>query len=618
MYKRYERPSARVAHGLSTSWEPFALTLGGGIPSEVVWSPCNRFIAVTQPGVVRICDAVTLALLSTLKRPLSLDLSLCFSPDSRFLAQFGPGRSTSWDLKTGASVKIDVPGWPFAVPRQSSPVYSIDGKMLAVVSSSGYDLKSINIITCDPSTTQIHMHPAPEGDVLYPIWTHGESLRFATLEPEHITIWEVDFTLTHPPEAVEYLLTPGQIPDTGRLQQHFFHPTLSRLATTFSDALWIWDVRKSELLLKTPSSITHDMAFSPDGLFFASLLRDYGEVRVWKESLSGYILHQQLAVPLNIRCMSPIFSPDGASLIICQGSTIHLWHTKDPILSQSHSVPRSESILGFSPGETLAAFTDKFGNTVTVLDLQSGDPQLVIDVGMGVRCLGVTSSTIVVVSEEKIVAWNVAAGDAKADISDSIWNTTFDLSRPSPFGQSHQGRSFAWMSISPDLSRIVTSGYGTNRRSTGVEIHDVSTGRCLASVELGTGLDMLLTKFKVADKSEGERIWRPFFTPDGREIYGICDRGFRMDGQKIIDDESGTTKLQPLDSTTLEKGVFPWQSSHGYKVTDDWWIMSPTGKRVLCLPHEWRLDEKRRTWSGQFLGLTHRELSEVVILEFFD
>lgn len=70
-----------------------------------------------------------------------------------------------------------------------------------------------------------------------------------------------------------------------------------------------------------------------------------------------------------------------------------------------------------------------------------------------------------------------------------------------------------------------------------------------------------------------------------------------------------TTKLQPLGATACPPGAPPWQSSRGYKITHDGWITGPTQQRLLWLPHRWRLFERRRRWSGRFLGLSHNEFS---------
>ena len=110
------------------------------------------------------------------------------------------------------------------------------------------------------------------------------------------------------------------------------------------------------------------------------------------------------------------------------------------------------------------------------------------------------------------------------------------------------------------------------------------------------------------------------FTPDGREIWGtfFLDSSVRGGWEVIEDGGSNTTKLQPLPATACPLGVIPWQSSRGYEVTHDGWILSPTQKRLLWLPHRWRSVEEARKWGGRFLGLFRRDLPEVVILEFLD
>ena len=141
------------------------------------------------------------------------------------------------------------------------------------------------------------------------------------------------------------------------------------------------------------------MSFSADGHFFVCLLRrgrDTG-IHIWKESPGGYILHRKLAFTDSVWCPTPLLSPSGESIILFHSSTIHLIHTTDPFLS-SHptlAVGQPKFVLNFSPNHALAAFTRYKENVVTVLDLQSGNPQLEIDTGMEVVCLGVTGSTVV-------------------------------------------------------------------------------------------------------------------------------------------------------------------------------------------------------------------------------
>ena len=620
VYKGYERPLVRVVHGLPISWEPVVATLYDPYIRSAVWSPCNRFIAVAKDAEVELRDATTLALLNTFERPRlrppCRSPSLTFSPDSRLLARVDSEQSapttsttrcTSWDLKAGGSVEVDInlPAGS-AIKSDFVPVYSKDGTMLAVVSSDIHN--KAEIITFDLSAKRAHIYPLSEERIIPPIWTRDEFLRFATVEPGHITIWETDFTFTHSSKVVvKPLPTPDK--NSHRVSIRFlFLPTHSQLAISIRRTLLIWDARDSKLLTKISGAEPSHMSFSSDGLFFACVHGNNEEVCVWKRSLSGYILHQRLAFdpfPLQLT-----LSPDGASGIIRLDFTIRLWHTKDPILSSLPTVARSGFVLEFSPCETLVAFARQFDNTVTVLHIQSGDPQLTIDTGMRVQYLGVTRSTIVVADKERVVTWNVVAGD-RAGINDSVQTATFDLSQP------YSGVNS--LSISPDLSRVVTLRI-MDQALRRIEIYDVSTGRCLTGVIFDTIREGMLKSpsfpmdsrsLTQAEDSFPERMW---FTPDGRDIWS----GSYLHGWEIIgDNESGTMGLQPLRRTTPLPGIFPWESSLGYKVTGDGWILSPTQKRLAWLPHEWRSYEQGITWSGRFLGLGGEGLREAVILEFF-
>ena len=626
IYERYERPLVRVVRGLPTLWEPVIATVYNSDGQSIcgaVWSPCNRFIAVAKHDTVEIRDAATLALLNTFESPTSWGSSINFSPDSCSLARVATGCCISWDLKTGSSVGIDLAEGPNPSRRyyRPRPVYSTDGEMVAFVSFDGRD--AVELFTYDLSTTRTHRCSVSQERVILPIWTHGEFLRFATAESDHITIWQVDFTLTHPPEVVESLPIPDKIPDFAEV---LFLPTPPRIAFSFYSTLVVWDARDSKLLLNISYKDPSHMSFSSDGLFFACLFGRGGEFCVWKESLSGYIVHQQPVFSFAIHgARGPFLSPDGASNIVCLDSTIHLLRTKDPIPFRGRPVPVINScrdfVLEFSPSDALAAFTDTLANTVTVLCLQSGDPRLVIDTGMEVRCLGMTGSTIVVAGEERVAVWNLVAGEARAGVDDSVQVATFNLSQPSPFGHLYWGKWFFSMSLSPDLGRIATLGYDANLQSPGVEIHDVSTARCLASVASGTAVlssPSTPDGSKVTDASEGVHVQGIWFTPDGREILGASDDGSVDRWEVIEDEEFGTTRLQSLGDTTSAPGVFPWQSPCGYEITDGGWILSPTRKRLLWLPHEWRSGERSRTWSGRFLGLKNYLMPDVVILECID
>ena len=445
-------------------------------------------------------------------------------------------------------------------------------------------------------TARIHTHKVLEGSFVPPIWTHGQCFRFATIKPSSIIIWEVAFASTHGPAEVESLPVPDEIAGWG----HFlFFPPLSRLAFLIGDRIRIWDAKSSKLFkpeawsefLSVPVAQFPWGSFSFDGHFFACVV-DIG-VCVWKESPSGYILHQKLTFANSIGSEAPRFSSDGESIITSAGSMIHLWPTRDQIFSPSNTSYwdgdiRDGFILGFSPNELFVVFAKWKNGDITILDLQSGDLLSVISMNVEIGCLWMTETTIVAVDQEKIVSWNLPVEDRSAkswaDIKNTVQPTTLDYSPqpPSPFS----------MSVSPDLSRIIISTTPPNA----LKIYDVSTGGCLGGIR---AFNWPMSRF----------------THDGRQIWDVDS----LDGWEIVEDsKSGTIELKPLEQTAHLPGLFPLHSSHGYDVTDDGWVLSPTQKRLLWLPQRWRSTWKKRAWSGRFLGLLHCELSEPVILEFFE
>ena len=225
---------------------------------------------------------------------------------------------------------------------------------------------------------------------------------------------------------------------------------------------------------------------------------------------------------------------------------------------------------------------------VTIFNSLTDDLQSAVDTDMGVVCLGTTGSALIVVGEKKIVTWNLPDDDCafNASIDDSVRTTTLRSDRGTP----NCG------SISPDFSRIAV--LSTTYFGRYLQIFDMSTGRSLTSAE-----------------ASGAR-WVGF-TRDGREVWTASRNDLDKTGWKIVEDSgSGSIELEPRDGTVCPSGVFPWESRRGYEVKGDGWVLSATQKRLLWLPHRWRSEVWQRAWGGQFLGLLHWELSEVVILEF--
>ena len=580
---------------------------------EVAWSPCSRFIAVAKTRAVEVLDAVTLKRLNKFESPPNpTTLLLSFSPDGRYLTQFSDWKLARWDLQTADPLGAILSGPDVSPMIPFSSAYSVDGRAVAVA----WKTRPYNdtfITTYDlVSTARMGSHRLPGTRIIAPIWTHGECLRFATVKPGSIAVWEAQFTLTREPTEVESLPAPDEVADG---DYFLFLPALSRLAFNLRGRILVWDAKDSKFLLKSrpiqasqvaqasgPPRFSSGSSFSSDGRFFACMTVDR-EVYVWKESRGGrYLLHQKLRFATAIVRARPLLSPSGEIVIASIRPTIHLWTTKDQILSSNSPTQDGgrNFILTFSPNETLVAFVRKKRTTVTLLDLGSGEPRLIIDAGdmrRGVLCLGMTDDTVVVVDGTEIVTWNIPAEkyipNTKANINDSVQTTTLHpLSARIPYA-----------SLSPDLSCVIVVASWFSPGSDSLVLCDVSTGRKIMRVDTVMWLEPRLTRggFQLWDLRDGSSV-------EGWEIIQDGEPGPARSGRR----------LKPLTPAECPSDVFPWRSLRGHQVTEDGWILSPAQKRLLWLPHDWRSHERDRIWKGQFLGLLHGGLSEVVILEFLD
>ena len=350
LYQQYTRPLARVVRGLLSSWDPTVVTYFNKVhPYNAIWSQCNRFIAAVDYRFVAILDAATLSLLNTFEIPFQyLDNGFrwpSLSPDGHCLTLIGKGELISWDFQTGGPLGII----PSGLEREAHPIafsstYSEDGKVVAVAyftknsCSINCDKFDTFIRTYDLSGTEASPHCAPKGQIIEPIWTHGKYIRFVIINHGSVTILEVEFTLKNPPVEVESLPIADKIIN---VKCFLFFPSLSRLAFLLEDTIQVWDAKAAKLLLESelPHSNLHSHpspigSFSSNGSFFAYLDKSK-VVQVWKESPTGYILHQKLQFAARSNFpIEPCLSPSGESILMSpQGTAFHLWHTRDQVPS---------------------------------------------------------------------------------------------------------------------------------------------------------------------------------------------------------------------------------------------------------------------------------------------
>ena len=584
LYQLYATPLVRLVQGVPIVWEPFAASRShSDFIGAVAWSPCNKFIAVawTNSNTTGVFDAITLKQLNTFKSPRDnfCHLWLGFSPDSHFLAEVDRTNIISWDLQTGGGVGAFDTGLWLTSNLKSSAVYSTDGKMIAVVFWEWNEpFPSVRIYVYNILSQEHICSHRLQGRVVS-IWTQGEYLQVATVKPGSVTVWEVGFSSDHIPAEIKSYTIPNKTESAGKI---LFLPALTRLAFTLKKEVLIWDAQGSKILLNIVGKGVEIISFSPDGHFFACVTSGL-ELCIWKDTPTGYALYQTVMWDTN----TPYFSPDGESILIYNHERIQLLSTRDPNHFpsdiQTKSVDWTHFIMGFSPDQTLAAVAKRKNNTIIIYDLKSSNPQLIINAGTEVYGLRMTGDTIIIVGKGKVITWNLPVGDCVttvyANTNDSVQTTMFDYSE-----------YYGTILISPDLKHIaILSNFTLN-------IYNISTGEHLTSIQTELGST-------------------PHFSPDAQEIW--CVGKSSMSGWKIIGDSgSGVVELEPLEPTASPSGVFSWQSSQGYKITDDGWVLSSTNKPLLWLPHHWRSHEKHRIWGGQFLGLLHGVLQQVIILEF--
>jgi WD40 repeat protein len=560
---------------------------------------------------VYVLDPATLQRLQCLEFPREISVSseaLVFSPDSRVLTSVrnndqGTGWFVvSWDLQTGGVVSTIERKEPHDTEVGDVRItYSMNGQMVAILSRyESSTIISIHDVVSGAHPPDVYQstHTNPDLDLgsayVYKIWTHGELLRYATPGPTGITIWEVGFTPGVTPMEVETVSIPDNTIETfvftPRQQDDIlwteFHPASCRLAFIGTrGTLLVWDARASKFLLHhTGVSFLSSMTFSSDGHFFASTTIE-SQVFLWRESHAGYTLLTKFTTP----CSKLHFSPNGELIITSCGSKVQLWHMKSftttsSSLTQEPKHTSEDFILEFLPDRSLAVIAQKKDKTVIVLDLKSSIPLLAIDTSIEVYGLRPIQNTIVVIGDEKAIMWNLPEcnllPDARMSIRDSIQSIKFrDVDNSIVFAAS----------ISLNFQYISLARYGAGAGF--LDIYCTSTGQ------------------NICEEVEVIAFW---FTPSRHDIWCAAAQE-----AKVFTVTQGTLNhTKTIADIEDESWGCPWGSSHGYRVTQDGWILGMGGKRLLALPPLWQSQFKvYRVWNGKFLALLHGGLPELVILE---
>ena len=591
LYGSQAKPLARIVQGAPISWNPSiaAIRFPGRIRTAV-WSPCSRFIATVNKGSpgIAILDAATLEQLHTMQPPkLPFDWDhIVFSPGSRLLTSCAwlAASFVTWDLQTGGLVStISTEGYGYCNSMSYSECGTIVGGLF-----SDKTIVTYNVLT----GTCLYSHSMQQ-EIYWTIWTHGEYLQFATVESESVTMWQVNFTSNHnhTPSNVGSLSIPDNYSGYGLV----LLPTLSRLAFILDEKVLVWDSQHHKFLLKSEEiESPKTMYFSLDGCFLTCVTGGKGSL-LWKESSSGYLPCQKLIS--SAYAATPVFSPHGELVLLKDNQILQLCPTENPPASSSNPLKESPTwggffLIEFSPDESLVAFTVKSSSTVTILDIKSGNPWLVIDTEMKTYGLKITEEKIIAVGDGKIVTWELPARDCifngTRNIENSVQTTTFK----------HLDPYQMYASISPDLSYFAFGGIGSD---TYLGLYNMHTGE-----ELTAGIS------QISGHVSG-------FSPGGSEVWCANVEGKIVDQweiENVKENDSSTIRLkQVLWGGNPQRG-FPWHSACGYQVTDEGWIICSSGKWVLWLPHFWQQGWiVQRKWSGKFFTSWNMSLPEPFILE---
>ena len=116
---------------------------------------------------------------------------------------------------------------------------------------------------------------------------------------------------------------------------------------------------------------------------------------------------------------------------------------------------------------------------------------------------------------------------------------------------------------------------------------DMYTGEKIATATLSKPL--------LGFTPSGDGVWcaAPSISSSGKQTASVSSYAF------VRDNVSNTIKLKhDMDFWDPPPSNFPWDSPYGYQVTDNGWILSSSGKKLLWLPHQWRSNKLWRKLSG--------------------
>ncbi len=423
-YHQRLAPFPRVEIGIRDSREPSNAILSHPVLESFTWSPCSQFVAIRRGDVVKIRDALTFELVSTLQ-PASIVLSSnppSYSRDGHFLACTTPSDIVIWDIQTGRVAK----GIQCNNLDQKPLVWSSDRGLVGVLSD-----RTVNIY--DVASGRAQFSGRLESDDAPYLWAREKSFRVMTTAKEGkttaIDIFEVGPTLT----KIESFSIQSE---EGKYFIQSFSSTTYRISRFFKNLpLLILDIRNSgRLLLEKEQFVRH--AFSSDGRLFAASGKH--TIQIWNYDGGCYIPWRLFPLLSTDYFANNIqFSPASSAILVHSHETLRTWRLDSPRFDPP--IPRSQFDI-FSRSGTHIATADHRGQTVTITNLLAQTPSQFIDTGIfDIAGLGLTSNVLLVKGPGVVGAWLLTEegrvsnvlGNRRAGPGDSIWTVSVPLqSRP--------------------------------------------------------------------------------------------------------------------------------------------------------------------------------------------
>jgi len=419
-YHRRLTPFPRVESGIPGSRNP-NIAIDSDRHSST-WSPCGQFVAVQGGDAVKIRDALTFELVSTLqpatrRGPHVVDPP-SYSPDGHSLACMTATDITIWDIQTGGVAKkiqcnLEEGRSSLVWPSGAGIIGVLSGRTVNMYNvASGITLSSIKLESnCDPY-----------------LWAHNESFRIMTTAQDSdatvttIDIFEIGPALT----KIESFSI--RLKDSERGYSIMaFSPTAYHVSVLVRNTLVIVGIRRSARKLvakKVVNPRSHN--FSSDGSRFAALSQS--SIHIWNYDGHDYNPWRQFPSIGTVR-VPILFSPTLSSILVDFLDTIRIWRLDSPPTRRATPATHHQQLNIFSSSGTHIANAHYHRSTITITKLLSQSPSQFIDTGIEIAGLGLTGNVLLVKGQNIVVAlllteegWvSNALGKRKVGRNDIIW-----------------------------------------------------------------------------------------------------------------------------------------------------------------------------------------------------